>query len=159
MASFNEEVINKSLSKHFNAVERQEIDRTRYHARKLMEHAAKEAGLDGKGIFKKNSPTFKVMSRKAFISSVLEESESAQELCEELNNLDESVEEDEDSKMIELGDEDETISKLNTLLENISLYLDHWILKKHFLKYHVKSIIYLNYLILNFISKILLINY
>ena len=123
MGSFNEAVINKALSKHFNGIERQEIDRTRYHARKLIELAAKESGLDHKGVFTSNAPTFKVMSRKAFISAVVEESESAAELSEELSSLDELVEDDEDSKMEELNNEDDELSKLNTLFENLSLYL------------------------------------
>ena len=72
MGSFNEAVINKALSKHFNGIERQEIDRTRYHARKLIELAAKESGLDHKRVFTSNAPTFKVMSRKAFISAVVD---------------------------------------------------------------------------------------
>ena len=116
-------MINKALCKHFNGVERAEINRTRYHARKLMELAGKESGLDEKGLFDNKAPTFKVMSRKAFISSVLEESESVAEIVEELNNLDESVENDEDFKLGVLEKENDDMSQLNTLLENLSLYL------------------------------------
>ena len=60
------------------------MDRTRYHACELIEHAAKESGLHQKGLFNNNASTFKVMSRKAFISSVLGEYESVEELGEEL---------------------------------------------------------------------------